>query len=1229
MLIKRIISTLLVAIMLLSSILAISVSAEGEDAAKVEYEFDTDRDKPVSKDFYLDGKHSGQVIDTPEKRLELMDLRLVKGDLSLYVDAYSGEVAVKNTKTGQIIFTNPYDASSQKIPDNNKKKLLSQLEISYTPLKSNTSATPYNTFNDCVLAGQTEVGEVPSQIVVRYIPDGIRVEYSIGRIDSRMLVPIVMTDEAYQELIWNVAVANGATKTEQSQLKAYFTELALEKPAEGKELSEAAQKRNEDRLKEYPMLQKEVDGETVDVTLRILDKKAGRTQKKYLENLIRKYCPDFTYEVLDNHYREIGYESKEEPMPLFKVALEYTLEADGFSVRLPANGIRFDESAFRLENIKILPYLGAASLNNEGYIFYPDGAGSLITFEDLNANATGGPPKTDIYDEDFGKSQLSQGHRHYEKIRYPVFGMRETVVSNETGEATTNGFVAIIEEGDAMSGIEAKSEKISGVSYAICHTNTNPRPYDTIKLSGAESAWNVVSERKYTGNYRIRYIMLSGEDATYVGMAEAYRQYLIDEGVLTAIKEEEVKEDVPLYIESFGSIETTKRFLSIPYKTNVALTSFQNIKDMYAELLERGVSNVNFILTGFAKGGLTNATIPYDINWDSSVEDDLKFDELLADAEEKGYGVFPDFDFAFTSNDEWFDGLSLREHAVKTIDGRYTAKREYSATRQTQINYYELAISPSFFSHFYEHLTEDYDEYGPQGISVSSLGMYLYSDFDEDDPYNREDSKQFIVDSLKYFKETKEYSKVITSGGNAYTWKYADVITDIAVDSSSYKYASATVPFLGIVLHGYVETVTTPINMEGNVDYAILRAIENGAALKFMLSYDNTELLKEQYSTSAHYSIRYDIWLNDLILYYQNINTALGDLQTATIVDHRFITGDNFISGVRVPDGDELYFDAEASLDDLIEAERIDSDNELEANRILLQSVRTKLMQYRDLIAGKWNDSYEDDKKALDDAIVALSTAAADKKAKEEALNAATKAFEDMKTAITNKEPGVSSADLKPLTEAKNAADTEFKAAETAYNKALEEFTPIYEAYVSSANARMTALGCVESDAAFFAENFELLKQSGAYNETIIAELETLLDSFNSSKDTLVAGATALDAEIKAYNDKIVAICPDYFGVEEDGDAEGEGAEGEAEPTVTEPTPVTEGETAEEDAEAGDLTDEGDIYEYSKYDVSDTTIVYEKYSNGTEFILNFNNFDVKVTLNGKAYLVAAYGYVII
>ena len=105
--------------------------------------------------------------------------------------------------------------------------------------------------------------------------------------------------------------------------------------------------------------------------------------------------------------------------------------------------------------------------------------------------------------------------------------------------------------------------------------------------------------------------------------------------------------------------------------------------------------------------------------------------------------------------------------------------------------------------------------------------------------------------------------------GNVYTWQYIDKMLNVSLQSSRSLYASASVPFMGVVLHGSVEFAGSALNMAGDVDYDLLKAIENGAGIYFILSYDNTELLKEDFKLSKYYSVRYDIWRDELVQRYK------------------------------------------------------------------------------------------------------------------------------------------------------------------------------------------------------------------------------------------------------------------------------------------------------------------------------------------------------------------------
>ena len=103
------------------------------------------------------------VYETPEAKLATMKRKLKKGDYELYSDETSGEVAVRNVTTGQILFTNSYDISASNATDSIKYQLLSQIIIKYT---DNGKEREFNSY---------EYASMRDQITVKNIKNGIRV----------------------------------------------------------------------------------------------------------------------------------------------------------------------------------------------------------------------------------------------------------------------------------------------------------------------------------------------------------------------------------------------------------------------------------------------------------------------------------------------------------------------------------------------------------------------------------------------------------------------------------------------------------------------------------------------------------------------------------------------------------------------------------------------------------------------------------------------------------------------------------------------------------------------------------------------------------------------------------------------------------------------------------------------------------------------------------------------
>ena len=929
---------------------------------------------------------SGTKFATKEEKLASMEPMWESNGYAIYADKQTGEVAIVKLSTGEILFTNPWDVSdasytavtagkkdrTTSLPV--KEQLLSQLVVRYT--NNGKQEVMYS----CIESAMR------NQIKIEYIKNGIRVEYSIGREETRMLVPRMIEKTRFETAVlqpmreyfqkeenaYDYAISKGFNMA--GPLDPVYDAYYVQKVAAFFVLKDpstaSTDKERNDMLADYPI--------TSEMPVYVIETGVTTAQLLQIERLIKQYAPSYTFEELDKDHEQTKYTATEKSPPLFKMALEYTIDEDGLVVRLPANGIRYEESLYKLESIDMLPFMGAGANDGDfndggdGYVFFPDGSGTLFDFQQLNTG-TQSTFTGKVYGQDYAYHTISG--KHQETIRYPAFGLvsyndenkvvtdyttiKEDAVYDDDGNvvkmptygtktiktAEKRGYFAVIEEGDAMAEISSVHMSSTTIYNAVKMT-FYPRPKDSYNMSdaisvGSNTTIEVTSKRKYVGNYKVRYFMLSDDglaekagldsyyECSWLGMAVAYRDYLEKIGVISRLAK--TNNNIPLYIETYGALKTTEKILSIPVDVMTPLTTFENIGTMYSELstniaeaMQKLVSDgenvgtttssdeafniIKFKLTGFANGGMTS-TVPYHLNWESAVGGAAGFKKLVAYAKEQGFGIFPDFDFAYINKTDVFDGVDLKNDAVKTIDNRYTSRREWDAAYQTYVGYYQLAVTPSSYDKFVSKLTSNYIKYDPIGISVSTLGSDLNSDFNEDDPLNREDSKEYTIDALKKISELTNGDgnrvEVMTDGGNAYTWKYVDYILNMPLNSSRFNKSSNAVPFIGVVLHGYVDFAGTPINEEGDIEYAFLKAVENGASIYFTLAYQNTQKLKENSRLSQHYSIIYDIWKEDLVDLYVELNNLLCDLQDKIIIGHEFLTGE------RVPDADEVIADAE------------------------------------------------------------------------------------------------------------------------------------------------------------------------------------------------------------------------------------------------------------------------------------------------------------------------------
>jgi len=362
---KKILSTLLAVTLLLGALSGLFVIETSASTA-------IQTTKPLSStDAYWNTtvKNEGY-FNTPEEKLATMEMMSKNSKYELWVDAQSGEVALREIASGNVLFSNPYDVKSDKIAqEETRKQLLSQVLIDY---KDTTGQLK-------TLSSFADAAE-NSQIQAMKIKNGVRIEYTIGREDTRKLVPKLLLAESFNTYIldpitelkdqkiidefdyekfesaWNEIDVNGMrlmVKLAYIQRYPFLDELKTPKLDENGNV----------------VLDKRGDVEYVYPVFReFFEDLANETDILTYEDMIKTHT-EYTFEQMDEDHEVTGYEAEDVRYPLFKLALEYYLGNDGISVRVPCNGLRYDMATYTLENLSILPFMGTGSNYNAGYVY--------------------------------------------------------------------------------------------------------------------------------------------------------------------------------------------------------------------------------------------------------------------------------------------------------------------------------------------------------------------------------------------------------------------------------------------------------------------------------------------------------------------------------------------------------------------------------------------------------------------------------------------------------------------------------------------------------------------------------------------------------------------------------------------------------------------------------------------------------------------------------------------
>ncbi|MBQ9963585.1 MAG: hypothetical protein IJP14_00495, partial [Clostridia bacterium] len=360
----------------------------------------------------------------------------------------------------------------------------------------------------------------------------------------------------------------------------------------------------------------------------------------------------------------------------------------------------------------------------------------------------------------------------------------------------------------------------------------------------------------------------------------------------------------PLYLELIGSVAGTKNFLGVPYEAQQVLTDYAEAADLVSRLHRQGVGPVRLSYVGWS------SDIPYrkmevSAKPSSALGGTKGLEELVSLLHQNGDSLF------LTSERvrlyQSGNSLSIKTDVARNLSGGIMrgSNYQYSVYRKDidgpQWNY----LKNDLFLTVSETWKKAASKWQADGVGVWGLGSTLYSD-----SHKCMLVKQEAVDRQRALEISQEALAILAGEDNllvekgfAYTFPYATDLTALPLTSSRYDAFHADVPFLQILLHGYISYSSESINLQSDDDTYFLRMVEYGALPMYTFA-DTTEqsLLGTEFSWLT--SPDAEAWLPVLTARQAKVQTVYEQLLDQPIVGHCCLAEDvyqtTYANGARI-----------------------------------------------------------------------------------------------------------------------------------------------------------------------------------------------------------------------------------------------------------------------------------------------------------------------------------------
>lgn len=526
-----------------------------------------------------------------------------------------------------------------------------------------------------------------------------------------------------------------------------------------------------------------------------------------------------------------------------------------------------------LSAISSAQYFVSGTDSDNGYLFLPDGSGSLVDFESDTPSAGGysrpifGEEPTNIT----GDYYLQCGNQ---AVFMPVFG----AVKNNSA------IFAVAENGAELGTLKANS---CGQETSYANTYVSYGFVDSVEYDVGNYSTELFDKSGYMQDViRTRYFFLSDTDADYSGMARTYRKYLTEKYDLSGNNISH-----GFYADIYGAALKRVSTLGIPHDKFVTLTSVKDIEKITKYLKDNGIDDITLRYRSWnkdeLKGNRVNSVSAFS---GVSLNDLSKFEQARVYPAVLNLQQFWDagfFDRMFTSSAS-ITGLPFSWKG-------YT----YSTLNETGSSTYRLKV-PKLQENA-EKLLEAFNKKKIKRLGFGDIGNGLYCDFGGDG-YRRSKTLAVMEDIVK--KASSQTDSLMLDSPNAYAAVYADVIYNAPVDHSNQDILDRSVPFYTMAMSGISECVSPSFNSNNIGDNVMLYSVASGTSLCYSWLYgDVSQLIGTKLSGLS--DVNFDSTKEIACEQYKKLNEIYKMTEDSRIYSHNYI--DEKVSVTEYENGVRVY----------------------------------------------------------------------------------------------------------------------------------------------------------------------------------------------------------------------------------------------------------------------------------------------------------------------------------